>query len=46
MAVAAAIAGLAAGGLWLWGVLGLPGPGPQLKRKAEVRMGELPRGQQ
>ena len=45
-AAAATIVRLAADGLWLGGLLGLPGPGPQLKRKVVDRLGELTRRQE
>jgi len=40
---AAAIVRLAADGLWLWGVLGLPGPDPELKARVLAELNQMTR---
>jgi AcrR family transcriptional regulator len=42
-AAAAVIARLAADGMWLWGVLGLPGPDPELKAEVLARLNQMTR---
>jgi AcrR family transcriptional regulator len=42
--VAAEIVRLAADGMWVWGVLDLPGPGPELKAKVVARLNQITRG--
>jgi AcrR family transcriptional regulator len=41
--VAAEIVRLAADGMWVWGVLGLPGPAPELKARVLATLNEMTR---